>query len=45
MTFKTGDIFRLKSDRKKMTITRITGEVSDVFVLPLTDGYVETEWT
>lgn len=43
MTFKKGNIVRLKSDDKKMTITRIVGENSDIFMILRTAGYVETD--
>ncbi|EPC0218910.1 DUF2158 domain-containing protein [Salmonella enterica subsp. enterica serovar Newport] len=45
MIFKKGDIVTLKSNGQKMTITHITGESSDIFVILLTAGYVETEWS
>ncbi|HAG1966782.1 TPA: DUF2158 domain-containing protein [Salmonella enterica] len=45
MTFKKGDIVTLKNNAQKMTITRIAGGSSDIFVILLTAGYVETEWS
>lgn len=45
MTFKKGDIVTLKSNDQKMTITHIVGWSSDIFVILLTAGYVETEWS
>ncbi|ECA5828702.1 DUF2158 domain-containing protein [Salmonella enterica] len=45
MTFKKGDIVMLKTNGQKMTVTRIAGGSSDIFVILLTAGYVETEWS